>query len=66
MDLLLLSGVLSLRSRLKALLHQLLVLLAGIVRWLRLGIRVCHPSLSTHTSSVKAFAHQHSMLRSVQ
>jgi hypothetical protein len=34
-DLLLLSGALNLRSHLRAQLHQHLVLLAGIVRWLR-------------------------------
>lgn len=64
--LLLLSGALSLRSRLKALHRQLLELQAGTVRWLRLGIQACHPSRSTHTSSVKVFAHQPSMPLSAQ
>jgi hypothetical protein len=65
MDLLLLSGVLSPRNRLRALLHRVLELLAGIVLWLRLGIQACHLSLSTPTSNVKVFARQHSMLLSV-
>ena len=64
--LLLLSGVPSLRSRLRDLLHPLSELLAGIVLWLRLGSRACHLSLSIPTSSVRESAHQLSMLPSVQ
>ena len=60
-----LNGALSLRSPLKDLLPQLLGLLAGTALWLRSEIRACHPSRSTLTTSVKAFAHQHSTLRSV-
>jgi hypothetical protein len=66
MDLLLLNGVLSLRSLLKDLLHRLLGLVAGIVLLLRSGIRAYHHSLSTLTSSARAFARQPSMLRSAQ
>ena len=66
MALLLLSGALSLLSRLRDLLHLLLEPLAGIARWLRLEIRACRPSLSILMSSARAFAHLLSMLLSAQ
>ena len=62
----LLSGVLSLPSRLRDLLHLLLEPLAGIALWLRLEIRACRLSLSILMSSARAFAHPLSMLLSAQ
>jgi hypothetical protein len=62
----LLSGVLSLLSRLRDLLHLLLVRLVGIALWLRLEIRACRPSLSILMSSARVSAHLLNMLLSAQ
>jgi len=66
MALLLLSGALSLLSRLRDLLHLLLEPLAGIALWLRLEIRACRLSLSILMSSARVFAHLLNMLPSAQ